>query len=340
VAVQAGVTNEGRFCKGAAWGDFNGDGYPDLFVSNMNGGPDRLYRNNRDGTFTDVAPELGLAQEHKGFACWFFDYDNDGWPDLFVASYERSLDENIRSYLGMPHAGATCRLYRNKRGKGFEDVSAAVGLNKVMCPMGCNFADFDNDGFLDIYLGTGLPNYSMLVPNRMFKNVDGKRFVDVSSSSRTGHLQKGHAVACGDWDRDGNVDIYEQLGGAVPGDRYYNALFQNPGHTHHWLTVKLVGKKTNRAAIGARIKVTPGPGGPGTLYRHVNSGSSFGANALEQTIGIGKADRIVAFEVYWPTSGETQIFRDVPVDQAIEITEFETSYRTLGWTRVAVPLGE
>src|SRR5947207_2968803 len=120
----------------------------------------------------------------------------------------------------------------------------------------------------------------------------------------TGHLQKGHAVAWGDWDRDGNVDLFVELGGAVPGDRFRNVLFQNPGHNHHWLTLKLVGKKTNRAAIGARIRIVPGGGR--AIYRHVTSGSSFGANPLEQTIGIGNARSIARLEIYWPTSDTTQ----------------------------------
>jgi ASPIC/UnbV protein len=176
-----------------------------------------------------------------------------------------------------------------------------------------------------------------LVPNRLFKNVDGHRFVDVTTSSGTGHLQKGHAVACGDWDRDGNVDLFVEVGGGTPGDRFRNVLFQNPGHANHWLTVKLVGKKTNRAAIGARIKVTPAGEPARSIYRHVSSGSSFGANPLQQTIGIGKAEKIAAVEVYWPTSRTTQIFRDVPVDGAVEITEFAPEYRRLKWPRVPLP---
>jgi hypothetical protein len=203
--------------------------------------------------------------------------------------------------------------------------------------MGSNFTDVDNDGFLDFYLGTGTPNYSMLVPNRLFKNVQGKRFADISMSSRTGHLQKGHGVACGDWDRDGNVDLYVQHGGATPGDRFRNVLFQNPGHANHWITVKLIGKKSNRPAIGARIKLACA-GRPGkTVYRQVTSGSSFGGNALQQTIGIGKAEKIATLEVHWPASGTTQVFHDVPVDQAIEVTEFEQSYRPLNWARLPVP---
>src|SRR5207253_670843 len=116
----------------------------------------------------------------------------------------------------------------------------AAGLELVMAPMGSNFVDVDNDGYLDFYLGTGDPNFSLLTPNRLFKNIDGRRFADITTSSGMGHLQKGHAVAAGDWDRDGNVDIFEQLGGAAPGDAFRNVLFQNPGHPHHWLTVKLV----------------------------------------------------------------------------------------------------
>jgi hypothetical protein len=336
VAAKAGVANEGLFCKGASWGDYDGDGYPDLYVSVMDGA-NRLFHNNRDGTFTDVAADLGVVQPWRSFSCWFFDYDNDGWPDLFVAGYNWRLSDVINSHLGRPHQGEICRLYHNVGGRRFEDVTAAVGLDVATCPMGSNFADFDNDGFLDIYLGTGSTSYSMLVPNRMFKNVDGRRFSDVTTSSGTGHLQKGHAVACGDWDRDGSVDLFVQLGGATRGDRYRNVLFQNPGQGNHWITVKLAGRKTNRAAIGARIKVTPAGDPARAIYRHVTSGSSFGANALQQTIGVGKADRIATLEVYWPTSRTTQVFRDVPVDQAIEVTEFEPDYRPLHWSRVPLP---
>jgi hypothetical protein len=334
VALKAGVANEGFICRGATWGDYDGDGLPDLFVTSLNG-PPRLYHNNGDGTFTDVAPRLGLTRPTIGFSCWFWDYDNDGHLDILATASQTQLPAVIRSQLGLPPGETTTRLYRNRGDGTFEDVTERVGLDKELCPMGSNFVDLDNDGFLDIYVGTGAPDYSMLVPNRVFRNLGGKRFVDITTSSGMGHLQKGHSVACGDWDRDGNVDVYEEMGGAAPGDKARNVLYQNPGHANHWLTVKLVGKKTNRAAIGARIKATL-PGGR-TVYRHVTTGSSFGANALEQTIGLGLARKIEALQVYWPTSRTTQTFRDVAVDQALEVTEFAPDYRRLNWRRIPLP---
>jgi hypothetical protein len=221
--------------------------------------------------------------------------------------------------------------------KGFEDKTKEVGLDLVFATMGSNYADFDNDGFLDMYLGTGEPSFATLIPNRMFKNVGGSRFSEITGTTGTGHLQKGHGVACGDWDRDGDVDLFVETGGAVNGDKFHDLMFQNPGQGNHWLTVKLVGKKTNRAAIGARIKVVTSGEKPLTVYRHVSSGSSFGANPLQQTIGLAQAARVTALEIHWPTSGTTQVFRDVPVDQSIEVTEFADSYRPLNWKPLPQP---
>ena len=336
VGARAGVAGTGGVCKGANWGDFDGDGWPDLFLNNLDG-PPKLFRNNRNGTFTDVARDMGITAPTMGFACWFFDYDNDGWLDIYATAYERNLDDVVKGLIGEPAGAQTGRLYRNVGGKRFEDVTRAAGLDVVTVPMGCNFGDFDNDGWLDFYLGTGWPPLSALRPNRMFRNLGGKRFADITIPSRTGHLQKGHAVACGDWDRDGNVDLFQCMGGATPGDRFHNVLFQNPGLGNRSLTVKLVGKKTNRAAIGARIKAVTAGAQPMTVYRHVTSGSSFGANPLEQTMGLGKADGVATLEVYWPTSGTTQVFHDVPAGGAIEVTEFATTYRRIEHKRVPLP---
>jgi hypothetical protein len=336
VAVKAGVQGTGKCCKGCAWIDYDNDGYPDLFVNVLNDTA-RLYHNNRDGTFTDVTQEMGIKGPLAGFSCWAWDFDNDGYADIFATSFNHTLEGIVKGMRGEPHQCFPNKLYRNMGGKGFQDVTKEMGLDMVFATMGSNFGDFDNDGYLDMYLGTGDPNFHMLVPNRMFKNVGGKRFAEITASSGTGHLQKGHGVACGDWARDGNIDIFIEMGGAVNGDKYHNILFQNPGHDNRWLTVKLIGKKTNRSAIGARIKAITAAAEPLTVYRHVSSGSSFGANPLQQTLGLGKAEKVALLEVYWPTSGKTQVFHDVAVNQAIEITEFADSYRKLNWKPVPRP---
>jgi FG-GAP-like repeat/ASPIC and UnbV len=336
VAAKAKVHGELQQWKGCTWIDYDNDRYPDLFVNSMSGLA-RLYHNERNGSFTDSTGELGINGPRGGFACWSWDYDNDGWLDIFATSYDRSLSDVVRGLLGRTHSKASSRLYRNKGGKGFDDKIAESGLDMVFSAMGCNFGDFDNDGWLDFYLGTGDPDLSTLIPNRMFRNLSGGRFAEITGSSGTGHLQKGHAVACGDWDNDGDVDIFIEMGGALNGDKYHNIMFQNPGQGNNSLTVKLVGSRTNRAAIGARIKVVTAGKEPLSIHRHVTSGSSFGANPLQQTIGLGKADRVAVLQIDWPTSATTQVFRDVPVNQSIEITELEKDYKTLKSAVIALP---
>src|SRR5437867_6081694 len=115
--------------------------------------------------------------------------------------------------------------------------------------MGCNFGDLDNDGYLDFYLGTGYTDYKQLMPNVMYHNQAGKRFADVSTAGGFAHLQKGHAVVFADLDNDGDQDVFEQMGGAFLGDKFADVLYENPGFDNHWITVQLIGVKTNRSAI-------------------------------------------------------------------------------------------
>jgi hypothetical protein len=308
------------YTKGAVWGDYDGDGWPDLYVSNY-GGPNFLYHNEGDGTFREVARDLGVDGPLLSFPTWFFDYDNDGRLDLFVATFAPSVDDVARFYLGLPLNVETMRLYHNT-GHGFEDVTKALGLDRFVPAMGANFGDVDDDGFLDVYVGTGAPSYAALVPNVLFRNDAGRRFVDVTASSGTGHLQKGHGVAFADFDGDGHEDLFVNLGGFVSGDAYRKALFVNPGNGNHWIDLRLVGVKTNRAAIGAKVTlVLDEPGGQGRRYREVTSGGSFGSSPFTQHVGLGRATRIERIEVRWPTSGTTQVFENVAADQRLEITE-------------------
>ncbi len=318
------------FTKGVVAADYDNDGYVDFFVSNLNG-DNFLYHNNHDKTFTEVAKQAGVQKPWQSFAAWFFDYDNDGWPDLFVTSYYVSVDESLRSYLGLPPNAETLKLYKNLGNGTFRDVTSEVGLDRVLMPMGANFGDIDNDGFLDMYLGTGNPSYASLLPNVLLHNKEGKFFTDVTASSGTGELHKGHAVAFADIDNDGDEDLLAEIGGAVPGDSHAFRLFENLGNGNDWISLHLVGVKTNRAAIGARIKVTVQNEGKTTrsIYRTVDSGGSFGASPLTQHVGLGKSARIVDLEIWWPTSNSRQNFEIVGVDQFLEIKEFAKDYTKL-----------
>jgi len=319
------------FTKGVVAADYDNDGFADLYVSNLYGG-NFLYHNNHDRTFTEVSEKAGVHQpQSQSFATWFFDYDNDGWPDLFVTSYFFSADETLRSYLGLPHNVETLKLYRNMKNGTFKDVTAEVGLDKINMPMGANFGDADNDGFLDIFLATGGPEYGALVPKMLLRNDEGKSFVDITASSGAGELHKGHGVAFADLGNTGREDILVSIGGATPGDAHAFRVFRNPGNDNDWITVKLVGVRTNRSAIGARIHLTVENAGkpPRSIYRTVGSGGSFGASPLQQHIGLGKSAKIPNLEIWWPASSTRQNFLNVGTNQFIEIKEFAESYTRL-----------
>jgi hypothetical protein len=315
-----------EFVKGSCWGDVNDDGLPDLYVSVM-GGPNRLYVNrggpSRDQwRFEERGAQAGVEGPVFSFPCWFWDYDQDSHEDLLVLSYDlRHVNEAheaaAREYLGLPveieHQGTRVpvehpRLYRNRGDGTFEDVTRQVGLDKVVWAMGSNFGDLDNDGWLDFYVGTGTPDLRAVVPNRMFRNVEGRRFEEVTLQGGFGHIQKGHSTAFADLDRDGDEDIYMVVGGAYEGDWFPNALFENPGWPgRNWVTLELAGRSANRAAIGARVEVEAvEPGGTTrTLYRTVGTGGSFGAGPLQLHIGLGPATGIRQVRIRWPDAART-----------------------------------
>lgn len=328
VAVEVGI-DLNAYVKGAAWGDVNGDGWPDLYVS-VFGGKNRLYVN-REGTFEERAEAAGVEAPILSFPTWFWDYNHDGHDDLFVSGYDmryarRTAEAVAAEYIGQsvqPPAERP-RLYRNNGDGTFTDVTEEAGLDKVLFGMGANYGDLDNDGYLDAYVGTGTPDLASVVPNRMFHNRGGTHFQEVTFAGGFGHIQKGHGVGFGDFDRDGDQDVYMVIGGAVEGDNYQNALFENPGHGHSWITLDLVGQTANRSAIGARIAVTAvdSAGAEETFYHTVSTGGSFGASSLQQEIGLGEATRIRALTVTWPNEeGTTQTFEDLAVNQFLRIVE-------------------
>jgi hypothetical protein len=217
----------------------------------------------------------------------------------------------------------TPKLYHNNHDGTFTDVSSAMHLDRAILTMGANFGDMDNDGWLDVYLGTGDSTYQALLPNRMFRNAEGRVYQDVTTAVDMGHLQKGHGVAFADLRRNGTEDLFEEMGGAQPGDVYQSALYRNPGNGNHSITISLEGVKSNSAAFGARIDVVVKE--PGDVERHifrtVGYGSSFGGNPLRQHIGVGRAKRVESMTVTWPTTGVMDRMRDVPVDTSYSLRE-------------------
>jgi hypothetical protein len=320
-----------QFVKGVAVGDYDNDGRPDIYIS-CRSAPNILLHNDGPATppplpsenwkFSDATRAAGVAEPIFSFPTWFFDYDNDGREDLFCSGYGTVVNDIAADYLGMPNGGTSPKVYHNNGNGTFSDVTVASRMNRVCHTMGCNYGDLDNDGWLDFYLATGDPMFTTLLPNRMFRNDGGKRFQEVTTATGTGHLQKGHGVAFADLDNDGDQDVYVVMGGAFTGDVSHNALFQNPGNKNHWLKLKLVGSKANRAAIGARIRVAiETPSGPRQLHRTVSNGASFGGNPLRQEIGLANATAITEIEIRWPGSDTRQVLKGFQPDHSYEIHE-------------------
>lgn len=335
VATQAGADIV-EFVKGVSSGDYDNDGLPDIFISTLNG-KKILLKNKfvKNGTlkFENVSDEACLSlNKSRSFPTWFWDYDNDGWLDILVCGYE--FYGSLAMYAAAETVDAPVNnagkvfLFRNNHDGTFEEVSGKVGLNRVAFAMGSNYGDIDNDGFLDFYLGTGNPSFKSAVPNKLFKNIKGTSFLDVTISARVGNIQKGHGVSFVDLDNDGDEDIYIKMGGAYVGDAYENSLYLNPGqNNNHWINILLEGTISNKVAIGAKIKVTFKENNrERSVYRDVNSGGSFGSNPLQQHIGVGQATSIEMIEITWPVTGKTQVFKNIPVDRNIKIQEGNNTF--------------
>jgi hypothetical protein len=323
----------------------NNDGLPDLYVSVLFG-HNRLYVNRGGASagawrFEERGAAAGVQLPLSSFPTWFWDFDNDGWDDLLVLSYDVAsstpLHEAVaREYLGlpMPSAGANgrrasveqSRLFRNRGDGTFEDVTQRAGLDrKVIYAMGSNFGDLDNDGWLDFYAGTGNPDLRSVIPNRMFHSVKGERFEEVTLPGGFGHIQKGHAAAFADLDHDGDQDVYEVLGGAYQGDRFASVLFENPGwRDNAWIDLRLEGRTANRSAIGARVAVVvaSADGTTRTVHRTVNTGGSFGAGPLELHVGLGPATSVRELRIAWPDSARHRdVFASLAVNRAYRVVQ-------------------
>lgn len=314
------------FVKGATAGDINNDGFPDLYLSFLNNANALLLNVTSGGNigFNNITESAGVGEPNISFPTWMFDYNNDGLLDIFVSAYSDAVEDlpgKILVAYGKKDDPFRPRLYQNRGDGTFTDMSSQMGLVEPAFTMGSNFGDLDNDGYLDFYLGTGEPNLKSIIPNKMYWNREGKSFSDITYAGGFGNIQKGHGVGFGDFDRDGDQDIYIVMGGSFEGDLYQNLFFENPLEgKNNWIVLKLEGEKSNRLAIGARVEIVVLENGKlRNIYNTVSTGSSFGGNSLQLEIGLGKAEKIESMRIYWPA-------KEVPIQKVAGGLEVNRAY--------------
>jgi VCBS repeat protein/ASPIC/UnbV protein len=308
---------------GSAWGDYNDDGYPDLFLSNGLG-KSQLYSNNGDGTFTDVSAEAGIEDNCFGSICLWCDYDNDGLLDIvqFTWSDHEQVIYTMRNGEGPPGA-KPARIYHNNGDGTFTMHGRDIGLTGCWGTMSGNAGDFNNDGYLDLVLGNGSPRMDRLEPPILLEN-DGKRFHNITFAAGLPFGGKGHGSNLADLFGDGRLSVLLSAGGAYPGDLLTTRVFCPKRLPGNYLNVRLSGVKSNRSAIGARVCLEAGGR---KQYREVSGGTNFGCLPFEQHFGLATAVKTDAIQIRWP-SGLVQRFTGLPVNDTLLFTEGKS-----GWER-------
>ena len=332
VTVAAGLKEEPHSGTiGVAVGDYDGDGWPDVFVNGRDQ-LSRLYRNRRDGTFEEVAARAGVAgnPRQNGFVALFADMDSDGDLDLLttaLASWHNVLASYRSDHRPAPDPNLT-RLYRYDGQGRFTDVSDRAGLIYPHGIMAANTADLDNDGYADFYLGTGDPDPRRLEPNILYMNTGKGTFVDRTRSAGVGSLGKGHGITFIDWDGDGDLEIFAELGGFYHGDLWHSAFYLNETPAlNHYLEVDLRQDGPNRLAVGAGVTVKAGAL---TIYQEVTAGRGFGSSDPPTLhYGLGRNGQVDRLSVRWP-DGTTEDFPPPPPDRRIVIRRGELLLRTPG----------
>ncbi len=301
-SVFADLFKDDRFMSpAAAWGDYDNDGYPDIYVANV-AKPSRLYHNVKGKGFEEVGSKAGVDNQRtaggkddvKYSAAWgalWADFDNDGWLDLAVANF----------------AGVN-PLYRNRGDGTFENVAPAFGMRDADDAMGMSVADFNNDGYMDIFVNNIMSSFSLYV------NHAGSGFSKVTSDANMDSKDySSHGSAWSDVNNDGAPDLYI-VNNISPNFLYMNKPY--PGT--HYLQVKLEGKKSNAAGLGARVEVQAGEM---KMIREVTGAQGYiSQNSFTLHFGLGKATKVDKLTIMWP-SGMKQVMEDVEADQKLTVTE-------------------
>ena len=307
VSKKAGVDDKNRYYGlGAIWGDYDNDGWPDLYVANDTG-PNYLYRNKHDGTFEDISMLSGAALSGDGLAQGSMgvdwgDYVNEGWLSMFVTTFVEQPDT----------------LFHNGGKAGFSDVSLQAGLAKPTYPWvgwGTGFVDLDNDGWPDIFVANGhvYPQMDQVPggtpyrePLQLFRNKHDGTFEDVSAALAALPNASRRGAAFGDLKNDGNVDVVISNTDGPP-----TLLLNLTRNANHRVLFNLIGTKSNRSAIGTRVTITAGSL---TQFNEVRAGGSYlSQNDPRLHFGLGSESKMDKVEIRWP-SGAVETLRDVPAD--------------------------
>jgi hypothetical protein len=281
--INAGAANS------TIWGDYNNDGWPDLYLARDNANV--LYRNDGNGHFTDVTATARVGTTYDSQGCAFGDGDNDGYLDLSVVNLADRGQRNI--------------LYWNRRNGTFRDIAIPARVQDVGDGRTTQWLDYDNDGDLDLFCTNHVH------PNRLYRNNYPQPFTDVAASAGIANPGDVFECAWGDFDADGDLDV--MLTG-----HFGNVLYRSNGNTNHYVELNLVGSTSNRSAIGTRVRCFSGGR---SQYREVDGGTgSYGQTSLPVEFGLGTATVVDSLVITWP-SGLVETYRALPANRVMTITE-------------------